>query len=905
MQTINKQSITIDLIKSNTIQLPTFIQGDTNILEMYIKSNNVDVDLSTIGKIVVNYLRSDKKVFTRLLKGEGNIVTYQIGNDEMKTAGYGEIELQFFSQDNTERISTKRMQVYMTESIGNDNAFEGSEGYTALQELFQEVETVKTNAETATTNANTATDNANTATTSANNAATNATTQANYAKSQGDYAKQQGDDIQSTVDAQNSRIDNIVAQAGTDNTEIVDARLGADGTVHPVLKSRLDKMETQLVEANKQTQTISHGTSIINSSSDVSSPIKVEFYCENSDVDVVNPFIKIGSNSVTINTTLTTNEKVSFDSETNQCIKTKANGSTEAATFTKVGTLSLAVGDNKVEIGDVNSAIKKAVITYTKPLKSVVDEHSKEITNTKTQVAQIQKQLQTGGLYYDSVAGEYKNIDVFWNSLRQGKKYTVEFTHYSVSPSSNGVKLDDNAGLFCEPSTNTFKGRNDYENIGLFMSIDVNAYVDANDNYHVTAIKGDGRFKADGTNGDVYVMAMAGYIKHYKDETSWGITYADVQFAGFEIIDEAVKPDGTIRPYLLHAKYVAGRNPLDNQLASISGVYPEYTNMSHNDQITKFQAKGLQYSGKTTHDDFYVQLMMWLKYATMNSQDVMAGCTSYYNQYVASIAETNVKRIIISNSNATGIEVGSCVSIGDYNGSTKTDDRQQARNYSLANRVKVLSKEPLSDGVNTAINLDVTVPFTTSLTSTITTYPWFSGACDNVQGQDGSPSNNLSGREPFIINGIEMMVGGYEILANVIINNNNTDPLNYKVEVYANYDCKTYATSITTAYDLVGELAQTNSSWSYLTETEIKDLHPSLILPVATGGSSSTGYGDGIYTNSPTSGTREWLSLGGLNYGSFAGLRCLYANGSLGVSTWNILGRLSPTGRSRRRAGVN
>ncbi|MDQ0414243.1 BppU family phage baseplate upper protein [Mesobacillus stamsii] len=525
------------------------------------------------------------------------------------------------------------------------------------------------------------------------------------------------------------------------------------------------------------------------------------------------------------------------------------------------------------------------------------------IDEVNAKIDTISEQLvQSANVYFDDKIGEYVNLGKFWDNQRTGKKYTVEFNQYGASPSSDGIKKDDNVGLFCEPSTNTYKGRNDYENIGLFRSIDVNAYVDANDDYHVTAIKGDGRFKADGTNGDVYVMAMPGYIKRYLDSVVWGFTYSDVQYAGFEILDEAVKPDGTIRPYLLHAKYAAGKNPLDGLLASISGVYPEYDTMDHNSQITKFHDKGLQYSGKTTHDDYYVQMMLWLKYATMNSENAMKGAVSYYNQYVASVFETNATRIIISNSNATGIEVGSCVSIGDFNGSTQTNDRQNAINYNIANRVMVLSKEPLADEINTVINLDVATAFTTTATTTITTYPWISGACDNVLGQDGSPTSNSSGREPFILNGIEMMVGGYEVLANIIINNNNTDTNNYKIEVYANYNCKTFATTITTDYDFVGLIAQTNNSWSYLTKTETKDLHPSLILPIATGGTSSTGYGDGIYTNSPTSGTREWLSLGYPGGGSGGGLRCFVASGGLASSSWGILGRLSATGRSRRRA---
>ena len=61
---------------------------------------------------------------------------------------------------------------------------------------------------------------------------------------------------------------------------------------------------------------------------------------------------------------------------------------------------------------------------------------------------------------------------------------------------------------------------------------------------------------------------------------------------GFELLDEAVKPDGTIRPFLLHAKYVAGRNPHENNnLASISGVNPEYVDICHNGQITEFRKR--------------------------------------------------------------------------------------------------------------------------------------------------------------------------------------------------------------------------------------------------------------------------------------------------------------------------
>lgn len=488
--------------------------------------------------------------------------------------------------------------------------------------------------------------------------------------------------------------------------------------------------------------------------------------------------------------------------------------------------------------------------------------------------------------HFDYAKQEYVNLDKFWDNLRDGRVYTVEFNQFEVSPSPIGIKKDDNEGLVMEPSTNDIRGRDDYSNIGLFKPIEVNAYVDENDDYHVVAMKGDGRFKRDGTMGDVYIMNMAGYQKRYSDENVWGVSYSDTAYGGFEILDEAVKPDGTIRPYLLHAKYVAGRNPHENNnLASISGVPAEYSNMSHNGQIVGFKKKGAQYSGKTSHDDFYVQLIMWLKYANMSSDNVMKGCQSYYLRYDNLVAETNVKRVVVTNAQGNALLVGSTVDI-----------------TGCCIRANITDIEDLGNG-NSAVYVDAGAPFNTTLSTKIETYPWDSGSCDNVLGVDGSPTSFTSGKEPFIINGIEIVVGGYEVLQNLIILNNSVDN---RIDVYINYDCLTYSTSITSDYDLAGQILTTNGAWRYGSKVEISDNHPSLILVTETDGSSTTGTGDGIYTNQPSDGgARVWLSLGSLNHGALVGLRCLHANYSLALADWGFLGRLSATGRSRRHAGVN
>lgn len=494
----------------------------------------------------------------------------------------------------------------------------------------------------------------------------------------------------------------------------------------------------------------------------------------------------------------------------------------------------------------------------------------------------------------------YKEGDLWhFGSQRTGKIYTTEFYKNNISPSSLGVKKDDNANLVAVPSTNSTAGRDDYVHIDLFRPLDVNGYVDDNDDYHITAIKGDGRFRSDGTNGDVWVMNMTGFMKRFETETTWGYSYSDVMHPGFTVVPGGKKLDGTIRPFILRAKYPAVRNPHDdNKLASISGQNPEYINMSHNGQITEFKKKGAQYSGKTTHDDFWVKLMLMLKYASTSSDAIGNGCNSYYVQYSPTVLETNKSRFVVTNAQANTLVVGSRVSIGDL-GTTVTVDRNNALLHNVRNRVMITGIEPLADGVNSAVNLDTT-PFDVTSTMRISTVPWGSGACDNVKGVDGSPVNGKSNKEPILINNIEMLHGGYEVIQNLMIYNDNTDPANYQIKVFICYDCTKYATTATSDYYLVSkQLVQTNNTWSYIATCEVDPNHPSVMVPSVGGASSSTGFGDGVYTNLPVTGFREWLSLANLRSGLRGGFWYLLGNYSLASAYWDVLGRLSATGRSR------
>lgn len=215
METINKQTIILDLRQTSTVPIPSFIQHDTNILEIIIKDNGADADLSSIDNVTVNYKRPDGQTLTTRIQAKGNVLTYQFGNEEMTVGGYGELNLQLFT--NNTRLSTKRLKVYFAKSLGA--AFENSAGLPLLQELFVEVEEVTkatteaghyaldkgniaeekaAEAEAAAANANQETANLSglkstlsAATQSADDATKEAITQAEYAKTQAEFSKEQ------------------------------------------------------------------------------------------------------------------------------------------------------------------------------------------------------------------------------------------------------------------------------------------------------------------------------------------------------------------------------------------------------------------------------------------------------------------------------------------------------------------------------------------------------------------------------------------------------------------------------------------------------------------------------------------------------------------------------------------
>ena len=524
--------------------------------------------------------------------------------------------------------------------------------------------------------------------------------------------------------------------------------------------------------------------------------------------------------------------------------------------------------------------------------------------NTAASVTKIETAGQTQiDLIKQNGGGVENALSNYFALRRNGKVFTTKIYKWETSTSPVGVKMNANENMVAEPSVGRTEGRDDYTQYGLFHHFTCNFSVDENGFNHVDALEGQIGFTKYGKVqvGEVTMSAWFGIedtteavLYHYSDSQTELTPYP---------MKESINPDGTISPFMIHAKYAAG--DIDGVPYSSKGLAPANgcqatqarNPVSYTGMITYMHKLGGHYCGTTSWDLFYRQLMMIIKYATTHSQSIMAGCTSYSNQNQNLVEETGVMRVVLTKAQAAGYVIGSYVSIGDV-GSNTNKDRYFSYIHNKAYSVKVTKIEDVDDS-NAAVYVDAPEAFDTTLTTWITTMPWHSGATDEVAGSDGSPNSNTNGKDPYKIQGIETCIGAYEVLGNVVMDIVTGADGNPARDVYVCEDASTLSSNIATVRanykKAIAQVAYTAASWKYITE-ETTDPNLGIMIPTKVGGGSTTGFADGLYTDAGTSGQREWLALGNLNNGANAGLWILHANFGWSGTYWQIVSGVSPNG---------
>lgn len=524
--------------------------------------------------------------------------------------------------------------------------------------------------------------------------------------------------------------------------------------------------------------------------------------------------------------------------------------------------------------------------------------------NTAASVTKIETAGQTQiDLIKQNGGGVENALSNYFALRRNGKVFTTKIYKWETSTSPVGVKMNANENMVAEPSVGRTEGRDDYTQYGLFHHFTCNFSVDENGFNHVDALEGQIGFTKYGKVqvGEVTMSAWFGIedtaeavLYHYSDSQTELTPYP---------MKESINPDGTISPFMIHAKYAAG--DIDGVPYSSKGLAPANgcqatqarNPVSYTGMITYMHKLGGHYCGTTSWDLFYRQLMMIIKYATTHSQSIMAGCTSYSNQNQNLVEETGVMRVVLTKAQAAGYVIGSYVSIGDV-GSNTNKDRYFSYIHNKAYSVKVTKIEDV-DASNAAVYVDAPEAFDTTLTTWITTMPWHSGATDEVAGSDGSPNSNTNGKDPYKIQGIETCIGAYEVLGNVVMDIVTGADGNPARDVYVCEDASTLSSNIATVRanykKAIAQVAYTAASWKYITE-ETTDPNLGIMIPTKVGGGSTTGFADGLYTDAGTSGQREWLALGTLGLGAYAGLWVLLASNGWSTANWYIVSGVSPNG---------
>ncbi|MGN0398832.1 MAG: hypothetical protein ACI4EO_01775, partial [Blautia sp.] len=701
---------------------------------------------------------------------------------------------------------------------------------------------------------------------------------AGYAES-AELSRQAAETAEQNVNAQVSGFDSHVLQKTTESEKDIEA-------------ARITANKAILTQQEESIQYVKEQTSQYISDQESQAKTNVENYTS-EQINNVNQVVNLVKTSLqtVINDATTAKNEMSVVINDADNLKNELNNSVSTA-VTELQNVVESAEQVDSEIRTSVNAAKQAATDANAAAQSA----SKAAEEAKQAAASVRDDC------YPMMFREY-----------DGRVYSVFFADADETMVCTGTKEDDNADIATPvPSTNAVRNENPYDNIPLFKPIECNGYVDADGELHITAVKGEPEFREDGSKGDVCIALKTGYIRTIVDTvgimgplgkkgTKISVTdsWRESEYPGFPFIPytSAIRPDATVRPYVMIPKYQAVS--FNGSYYSLPGFAPAY-NISHNNQISTFQKRGTQYCGETCSDAEIWETLFMIVFANMNSQAVMAGCTNFSAQYMAAVAEENVERIILTQSQAEYFPIGSCVSIGEM-GTNTNKDRSYAYMHNLANRVKVTKIEALDDeSGNYALYVDNGgVTFNTTTTTCISAMPWHTGSTNNVKGTCGSPYSNTNGKDPFKFLGIEFALGQYVVRADVILNGvYDSDADLYQQEIYTCYDCQYFATSINAHYKKLGYvIPDSGNAWKYIKNLGFDVNFPHIRMASEYGGDSNKRWGDAVHTGTRANGTRGFLSLGYLWNGSLAGLRFAGLYVSLGNVYWNFSARPSFTGR--------
>lgn len=417
---------------------------------------------------------------------------------------------------------------------------------------------------------------------------------------------------------------------------------------------------------------------------------------------------------------------------------------------------------------------------------------------------------------------------------------------------SKWERICDNIGLVANATKNGDEVQNDFDNI--YPWSDIITYNYDTTNKKITAYYGEPGFAFDGSNGEVLTRIPEFWYKREVKGDYEYIYISDYNRAGYKHSRE----------------FSVGRYGIsvdvDGKAHSYSGTIPTY-----NKTIAAFRTLATGVGDGFCQMDtryFILQLLYLVEYADYHSQSKLGrGVSEWFNQQ-ALIAENNVNRIIVANSN--NMYVGRNVSIG-------TSD---AWNNAVASERTITNIEDYSNGSITgkAVYFDGA-----AVNIAITNHIWGigqkSGQCDELGMKSGTLNND--GCHSMIYRGIE------NVFSNMFT---AIDGLNIKDYIaYVCDDPTQYASDkFTEPYKAIGYTNLKTTS-VYTSKLGYDENNPEIALPIEANGSSGTGTCDYYWC---AEGNRIAFVGGYFNHGAYDGFFSWALDTASSSSTWHYGARL-------------
>ena len=327
--------------------------------------------------------------------------------------------------------------------------------------------------------------------------------------------------------------------------------------------------------------------------------------------------------------------------------------------------------------------------------------------------------------------------------------------------------------------------------------------------------------------GNVFVRIPKFYIKK-TDGTgfkTWQISKK--MFAGAYLpacfYDFATK---TELAYVDVGKYNANLSADTTKLESKSGTYPLINKTIINFR-TYAQANGSAYQQLDIHTIDVLQTLFIIEFATLNSQSIFAGYTGgeYVATDTATVAETAVNRIIVTNAVAATFVVGQAISVGTTLGGTNIF-------YG-----RTITSITVYDGSNKALNFDGAA-VNIAIGNIVWSSGWKSGFSSSITAKSGSPVSNSDSKHPAMYRGIENLFGSVWQFVDGV---NITDRQAWICANAVNYASNLFASPYTQLGYVDGN---TNG---YPIEMGWDANNPHIALPITVGGGTTTYYSDYYY----------------------------------------------------------